>query len=229
MRPGAFGRAAARAFGSAPGGQLRPGEAALRRVLGGASRSRLARVATLATLALTGALAGCVEPDPDPYLDDTTRPIPGVENLAIDRGGRVLLDPGQGIAVAVEYAEGGVWEVSTACDTLASDFLCDFDIFVSTEDAPIDAFEGVDLEADDELSAPDDFGVNALLGTAEDTDGFTFSTAPGATVRVSALLYDPFDYWFDWSDDPRFISWVGHGAVHQGAPTNPVDLTPDRP
>jgi len=49
-------------------------------------------------------------------------------------------------------------------------------------------------------------------------------------VRVSALLYDPgVDYSLDWSDDPRFITWFGHGALNLGAPTNPVDLRPDRP
>ena len=70
----------------------------------------------------------------------------------------------------------------------------------------------------------------AILDTGDGTDGFGFTTSPGATVRVSALLYDPgYGSWFDWSDDPRFISWVGHGAVHRGAPTNPVDLAPDRP
>lgn len=198
--------------------------------------SRLGRVGALAAsvaLALEPlGLAACVEPDPEPYLDPSTQPIAGVVELAIDRGGQVLLEPGQGIAVAVQYGEGGVWQVTTACDTALSGVRCDYDIVVATDtDASIDSFEGQGLESTDAVQAPDAFALSAALDTGADTDGFSFTTPPGTTVRVSALLYDPgvdsrFD---DWSDDPRFISWVGDGAVHRGAPTNPVDLTPDRP
>jgi len=176
-------------------------------------------------------LTACVEPDPDPYPDDSLGPIPGVVKLGIDRGGQVQLEPGQGIAVAVQYAEGGVWSISTACDTAVSGVRCDYDILVSTdESSSIDSFEGEALEGPDTLVRPDPFALSAELFTSDETDGFRFTTSPGATVRVSALLYDPgFDSWFDWSDDPRFINWVGDGAVHRGAPTNPVDLEPDRP
>jgi hypothetical protein len=193
---------------------------------------RLAVVARLGVLCFVGIwLDACGEPETDPYLDDSVRPIPGVATLGIDRGGQVQLEPGQGVAVAVQYDEGGAWHVSTACDTALSDAPCDFDILVSTDDdATIEAFEGEGLESTDGLSAPDPFAVSALFDTGDDADGFSFSATPGATVRVSALLYDPgFDSWFEWSDDPRFNNWVGDGAVHRGAPTNPVDLAPDRP
>lgn len=188
------------------------------------------RVAKVACAALLG-LPACVAPDTDPYLDESTRPVEGVAELGIDVGGQVQLAPGEGIAVAVQYAEGGGWLVTTACDTALSGQRCDFDVLVSTEEpASIAGFVGEGLEGTDELSAPDAFALAAVLDTGDDTDAFSFTTEPGATVRVSALLYDPgFDSWFEWSDDPRFISWVGHGAVHRGAPSNPVDLTPDRP
>jgi hypothetical protein len=178
-----------------------------------------------------GGLGACVEPDADRYVDDGLTRIPRVVDLAIDSGGQVQVEPGSGIAVMVAYAEGGRWSVTTACDTPVSDVDCEYDIIVSTDErTPISAFEPVDLEASDLLSAPDDFAVAAEFFTSGDTDGFGFTTSPGATVRVSALLYDPgFEAGVTWSDDPRFISWVGHGAVHRGAPTNPVDLTPDRP
>ena len=98
------------------------------------------------------------------------------------------------------------------------------------DDAPITDFEAVALEPDDDLYAPDERAVRAAFTTEADTDGFELQTLPGATVRVSALLYDPgVDYSLDWSDDPRFITWFGHGALNLGAPTNPVDLRPDRP
>jgi hypothetical protein len=90
--------------------------------------------------------------------------------------------------------------------------------------------EGVDLEAQDDLFAPDPLALEMAFVTGEDLDGATFSADAGASLRVSALLYDPqLDSRFDWTDDPRLLSWVGHGAVNWGAPTNPVDLTPDQP
>lgn len=196
---------------------------------------QLARAIPLAGGVLLGGsalgLVACVEPDVEPYLDDSMRPIPGVAELGIDRGGQVQLEPGEGIAVAVQYGEGGAWQVTTACDTTLSGVRCDFDILVSTDEtAMVSRFAGEGLEPNDDLQQPDEFALSALLDVGDDIDGFSFSATPGATVRVSALLYDPaFDSWFEWSDDPRFISWVGHGAVHRGAPTNPVDLTPDRP
>jgi hypothetical protein len=187
--------------------------------------------ATGPCLAAALVLAGCVEPDPDHSREGGPNPLPRVADVFIDSGGQVQLEAGSGIGVGVAYSEGGQWSLTTACDTADTGERCNFDIIVSTDEtAPITAFAGEALEDDDEVFAPDDFAVAADLLTAEDVDGFGFATSPGATVRVSALLYAPeFDSGFDWSDDPRFISWVGDGAVHRGAPTNPVDLTPDRP
>jgi hypothetical protein len=177
-------------------------------------------------------LAACVEPEqPQDFDAGDAEPNARVALLAIDSGGQVQLDAGSGIGVSVEYIEGGQWSVASSCDTTLSGLRCSYDILVSTDDAAgITAFEAVELEQSDTLQAPDPFALSAELDTGDDADGFGFTTAPGATVRVSALLYDPADgNWLSWSDDPRFISWVGHGAVHLGAPTNPVDLTPDRP
>jgi hypothetical protein len=176
-------------------------------------------------------LGACVEPDQPPYQGGDLNPVPGVAALAIDSGGLVQLEPGAGIGVSVEYAEGGRWSITSSCDTSLSGLECQYDILVSTdEDAGITGFATVELEGTDMLMVLDPFALSAELETGADSDGFELTTAPGATVRVSALLYDPAEgNWLDWSDDPRFISWVGHGAVHRGAPTNPVDLTPDRP
>jgi hypothetical protein len=176
-------------------------------------------------------LAACVEPDQPPYRGGDLEPDPGVAALAIESGGQVQVEPGAGIGVSVEYAEGGRWSITSSCDTSRSGLECQYDILVSTdEDVGITDFGTVELEGIDMLMVLDPFALSAELETGADSDGFEFSTAPGATVRVSALLYDPAGgNWLDWSDDPRFISWVGHGAVHRGAPTNPVDLTPDRP
>jgi hypothetical protein len=173
----------------------------------------------------------CVEPDPPDHIADDPAPLPGVVELAIDTGGEVALAPGEGIGVFVEYVGAGQWRVTTACDTTVSGLTCSYDVLASTdEESAITAFSGAELEPEDELVAPDEYAVDAKFETDADTDAFGFTTSPGATVRVSARLYDSgFDSWFDWIDDPRMLSWVGDGAVHQGAPTNPVDLTPDRP
>jgi hypothetical protein len=181
--------------------------------------------------ALLAATFACVEPEP--YWDDGYYAEPaGVAELTIDAGRQVALDPGAGVGIGVEYAGVGEWRLTATCDTSLSDEICFFQVLVSSDESDdgIIAFEGVELEANDIVLAPDRFAVHLDFVTATEQDGIEFSTSPGATVRVSALLYDEVvGSPFDWSDDPRMISWVGSGAAHHGAPTNPVDLTPDRP
>jgi hypothetical protein len=171
-------------------------------------------------------LVACIDPDPYPYPYDYVGP--DIAELTIDAGEALILDPGEGVGVAVEYAGDGFWSVTTACDTLLSDAICLFDVLVSSDgsEAGLSDLAGVGLESNDDVWAPDPFAAQLDFLTETAEDGATFSTSPGATVRVSVLLYDPV---FDWSDDPRVISWVGNGAIHWGAPTNPVDLTPNRP
>lgn len=175
-------------------------------------------------------MLACVEPDPprQGYVEVDER----VERLTIDAGQQLELEPGGGVGVALEYAGDGQWRLATVCDTAVSDAPCVFDLLVSSDasDDGITSFEGVDLEAGDIVRAPDPFAVQLEWVTEADEDALEFRTQAGATVRLSALLYDPTDdSALDWSDDPRIISWVGGGAVHRGAPSNPVDLAPDRP
>jgi hypothetical protein len=146
----------------------------------------------------------------------------------IDAGGAVELDPGAGVGVAIAYAGAGRWQVTTACDTTQTHEACQFDVLVSSDGSGEELSDGagVDLEGDDQLSVLDPFALELAVVTEEDLDGMTFSASPGTAVRVSALLYDPLS---DWADDPRMLSWVGHGAVNWGAPSNPIDLTPDQP
>jgi hypothetical protein len=169
----------------------------------------------------------CVEPEPNrgggPELAF------GVEELIIDAGRELDLEPGSGVGVGVQYAGDGEWALFTVCESGPGSELCIFDVLVSSDER-ISSFVGVELEANDLLFAPNDFAVQMDFVTSDAQDAIEFETTPGATVRVSALLYDPvLDSSIDWSDDPRMISWVGSGAAHSGAPTNPVDLTPDRP
>lgn len=175
------------------------------------------------------ALGACVAPDP-PHGEETGETaLPPVAELVIDGGAELALQAGQGIAVGVEYAGGGLWSVTTSCDTALTGLSCTYDLIISTDElSPITDYGGDMLDDDDRLIAPDRFALAGAFETDDDLDAFGFTTSPGATVRVSALLYDPEGGW-DWREDPRIISWVGHGGVHRGAPTNPVDLTPDGP
>jgi len=193
---------------------------------GAGSRARLSLGYGLLGLSLA-----CVEPDPR-HDDDYTELNDRVEQLTIDAGEQLALEPGVGVGVTLEYAGDGQWRVATVCDTLLSDEPCVFDLLVSSDetDDGITTFEGVDLEAGDVVRALDPFALQLEWVTDVDEDALELRTQPGATVRLSALLYDPtVDSALEWSDDPRIISWVGGGAVHRGAPSNPVDLAPDRP
>jgi hypothetical protein len=184
-----------------------------------------------ALLAVVSLLAACVEPDRGSGPPISYEPEE-VAQMVIDAGGAVELDPGEGVGVVVEYGGDGLWQVTTACDTLITDQVCRFDVLVTGDESGSELSDpqGVGLESEDLAYSPDPLAVELQFVTGDDLDAATFEATPGASLRVSALLYDPLiDSRFDWTDDPRLLSWVGHGAVNQGAPTNPVDLAPDQP
>ncbi len=198
------------------------------------SISGKARGLASAVLALAG-VAGCV--DPDPYRGPEINFDDSVVELTIDSGARVAPDAGAGVGLSLEYAGDGRWWLYTSCDFLSTDTACIFDVLVFADesasgisDVEESELVGSELEPNDDVYQPDDFTLAIDFRTEADLDGVGFTAEPGATVRVSALLYDP-DQDADggWSDDPRLISWVGNGGLHWGAPTNPVDLRPDRP
>lgn len=175
-------------------------------------------------------LAACVDPNPgsqaaEPPLEQR------ISRLAIDPGQVLELEPGTGVGVAVTYDGDGTWHVSTACDSLITGTRCEFDILVRTggqEDLIV--LDDAQLEERDDAFFLDPFALELLLQTGDDIDGVTLSASPGALLRLTVWLYDPIvDSRFDWTQDPRLISWVGHGAVHWGAPTNPVELEPTDP
>jgi hypothetical protein len=180
----------------------------------------------LQLLALAGVLAGCAESEPG---SDGAEPEPEVAELLIDAGRGVELEPGAGVGVAVEYQGDGRWQMSAACDTQLTGSVCRFALLASSRDnsSEFGELERIGLESEDELALLDPFAVEMTWITADDLDAAAFTTSPGASVQVSVLLYDPVpDSDFDWTNDPRLLSWVGDGALHAGAPTNPVDLTP---
>lgn len=146
-----------------------------------------------------------------------------VADSVIDTGATLSeIDPGQGAGAFVEYQAGGHWRVFTACDTEVSGYDCRWDIIVSVAagDDLID-FAEEELEGSDYLGWRDSRSVRMVSVNTNDFDGFTFDATPGATVRVDVYLDD--------APAPSYIYWVGGGGLHQGSPTNPLDLTPSDP
>ncbi len=185
-----------------------------------------ARLRVALSSALSGcALLGCVAPDPPREAE------PEAAELAIDADAQLELAPGDGVLVGVEYTTGGTWRVSAVCDTAYSDRACSFDIIVDSqsEDGIVDV-DRLDLEDGDRIIQLDLHALELDWVTGSDTDSVSFSSTPGASLRVSVALFDPLaSWWGSWDVDPRLLSWVGDGAAHWGAPTDPVDLTPATP
>jgi len=54
--------------------------------------------------------------------------------------------------------------------------------------------------------------------TTNELDGMTFDMDPGSAITLDAVLDD--------QCAPEFLFWIGDGALHTGAPSNPLTLTP---
>jgi hypothetical protein len=171
-------------------------------------------------------LSGCV--DPDPPREDR---VEAVAQLDIDPDAVLELTPGEGVLVGVEYTSGGTWRVSAVCDTAYSERLCSFDVLVDVQDdSGIFDIDRLDLGDDDRVIRLDLFAMELDWVTGRETDSVSFTTTPGASLRVSVALFDPLATWWGaWTVDPRLLSWVGDGGAHWGAPTDPVDLAPVTP
>ena len=202
--------------------------------------ARSVKVGSLAlwstVLTLTAALgfvgSGCIiidEHDEDEWEDDGFVPppddtVPDEPMLAvIDADAVISAEPGEGVGLFVEYKQGGSWHLWTSCDTNYSGVSCAFDVVVSVDTASeiIDVVEE-GLEDFDQAGRGEEPGTAFLVAdTDSGTDGATIETTPGAILRVDLLL--------DGKAEPRFIYWFGDGVLHQGAPTNPIDLEPNTP
>lgn len=154
----------------------------------------------------------------DDYGDPGPQPPGTVEQATIDVDQLLDVEPGEGAGAFIEYETGGIYHVTTTCD-VASGVDCLWDIVVTPLDgAPVLSASTFDLEKDDTLTFGEVNRLRLLAYTGDDFDGFSFQTEPGAAVEVDALLDD--------GAANKFLFWVGDGAVHNGAPSNPVDLVP---
>jgi hypothetical protein len=146
-------------------------------------------------------------------------PSPVIEQAAIDPDQTLHVEPGVGADAFVEYESGGTYKVRTSCDFEAAG-ACYWDIIVTPLDnAPVHSVTPLDLEGDDSVTLGPGNQLRLVARTEGDFDGFSFQTDPGAAVEVDALLDD--------APANLFLFWVGDGAIHSGAPTNPVDLVPN--
>ncbi|RYZ02529.1 MAG: hypothetical protein EOO73_31305 [Myxococcales bacterium] len=156
------------------------------------------------------------------YDDDSYDPSPPpagtIEQATIDADQLLDAEPGEGAGAFVEYESGGTYHVTTSCN-VSSGVDCLWDIVVTPLDgAPILTISPFDLEADDSLTFGEVNRLRLLAYTGDDFDGFDFQTEPGAGIEVDVFLDD--------GAANKFLFWVGDGAVHNGAPSNPVDLIP---
>lgn len=141
-----------------------------------------------------------------------------VEEATIDADQLLDVSPGEGAGAFFEYESGGTFHVTTSCD-LDSGSECAWDIVVVPLDgAPISTIAPFDLENDDSVSFGYTNQLQLLAYTGRDFDGVSFQTDPGAAIQVDALL--------DGGAANRYLFWVGDGALHSGAPSNPVNLVP---
>ncbi|MCC6217085.1 MAG: hypothetical protein IT376_19660 [Polyangiaceae bacterium] len=145
-----------------------------------------------------------------------------IEEGRIDADATLVdVEPGQGAGFFIEYEAGGTWRFRAACDTAISGYACLWDVIVSPVESP--ALLGFSTDA---LDASDSLlweagGVRMIASTGMEIDSFTVSAPPGEALR--------FDVYLDDQPAPRFVYWVGDGALNAGAPSNPVDLVPSAP
>ena len=190
--------------------------------------ARLACIASLVSLvSLTSACTyedgrhrhGCIDYGSCP---ENNPPETDVADGVIDTGSDISVNPGSGAGAFIEYDAGGGWHVYTTCDTAKSDVSCLWDIIVSTERSDdLLSFDPESLGEADSLDWYTSRGVRLVAETTTDVKGLFLEAAPGATVRVDVYLDD--------APAPEFIYWIGGGGLHQGSPTNPIDLTPTSP
>jgi hypothetical protein len=189
---------------------------------------RSQRVWLVLLTAATVGLGGCIIVDDDHHRGDPggvyVDPGPTEEPklVSIDTDAAVSAEPGEGVGLFVEYAAGGTWRLSTTCDTNYSGVACGFDVFASV-DASSELLDitADDLEGRDQTGLVEEGVVGLHAETASDVDAVSFTTTPGAIVRLETYL--------DGASQPRFVYWFGDGVLHEGAPTNPLDFEPTEP
>jgi hypothetical protein len=198
------------------------------------SFARHARALLLAPLAF----AGCYGHHDDhyyyyeePYDPYGTYCEPGIGEYEIDRGGIRELEPGEGVGGTIEYNGDGEWRIAVTCDLVVNPYAqglpCQWVVVVGALEGSIQEFSGDDLEVDDVIewypgtqgsSVEDAVRLDSL--TAVDIDAFTFRTAAGAGIWVSASL--------DGTCGEPFLIWLDDGR-DRASTSEMIELVPDVP
>jgi hypothetical protein len=145
------------------------------------------------------------------------------QTVTIDTGATLSSPGGTGVGVFVQYAAGGHWSITTACDTNTSGEPCGFDIFVAGADdsTTLSNPAGASLAAGDNVDVQSDGSYHLSTFTTTAIEGMTFDATAGGTIVVETFL--------DGVPQPRFVYWIGGKVLHTGAPTDPINLQPSAP
>lgn len=171
-------------------------------------------------------MVGCVivHEDPPPPLVHIAPPsnAPNIIDVTIDTGGTMSAALGEGVGVFIEYQTGGQWTLWTSSDLAVGGYQREFDILATViEGQPINDVVGHGLVPGDSLTLTADNQLNLITLTGTGDNGVSFGTSPGAGVELDILV--------DGVSDSRIVYWVGDGALHQGAPSNPIGFWPSAP
>ena len=184
------------------------------------SFSRFVVALTLSPLAVACGYGDHMHHDDGYSSGSTPPPSSGViEQSTIDADQLLDVDPGAGAGAFIEYSSDGIYTITTSCDSGGSTS-CLWDILVTPLDGAVASVAPNGLESDDSLTFGQGNSVNLIAYTGNDFDSFALTTDPGAAIEVDALLDD--------RPANRYMFWVGDGALHSGAPSNPIDLVPSK-
>jgi hypothetical protein len=176
-------------------------------------------ICALAVAALAVVAGGCGPRDDYAYVEP---PTVSAERASIDTDATLTgIEPGQGVGIFVEYTTGGTWRITTSCDTEVSQAACAWDVIATTETgstATLLATEGIG--SGDEIYT-DGAGIHFRASVTDRLEGFSL-----AAVAGDALVLDVY---LDEAPEQRFHYWVGGGALHRGAPSNPLVFDPTSP
>ena len=161
-----------------------------------------------------------------------SRPNSEPVRAVIDTDQTMEIQPGKGVGLFIEYETGGVWRVRTACDTSLGTEPCFFQIYAilpTTSHYPdilpeSDSCDSYGYWSYGTLNLGGSWYERVLQFETYVTDGvgrLVFRIEPGMPVQFLVYL--------DFMPESRFTYWAGDGALHYGAPSNPIELEPSTP
>jgi hypothetical protein len=169
--------------------------------------------------------AACTYGEPDHHVANEVDYVPDessdIVTATIDTGATLAdIRPGEETGAYIDYAEEpgeGSWGVYVSCDTVVSGYSCLWDVYATPYAGDV-AYQPDLLENQDAVGWYDVATVVLASETDDDLDGFILYTEPGVSVCFHLFL--------DGASAQRYVYWVGDGAVHAGAPSNPIELRP---